>query len=83
MTVDALPHVHKLADGVYAWLGDNGRGVALAVALGGVLADAARGEPEATLPLPFVPVGRIPVHAVGTKVAPLALLRYRWLDSRG
>lgn len=83
MTADALPHVHKLADGVYAWLGDNGRGVALAAALGGVLADAARGEPEAALPLPFMPVSRIPVHAVGVKVAPLALLRYRWLDSRG
>lgn len=83
MTVDALPHVHKLGEGAYGWVGDNGRGVALAVALGGVLADAARGEPEAALPLPFMPVSRIPVHAVGVRMAPLALLRYRWLDSRG
>jgi glycine/D-amino acid oxidase-like deaminating enzyme len=83
MTADALPHVHKLAEGVYSWLGDNGRGVALAVALGGVLGDAVRGVPEATLPLPFMPLSRIPVHAVGLKLAPLALLRYRWLDQLG
>ena len=80
MTSDALPHVHKLADGVYAWLGDNGRGVALAAALGGVLADAARGVPEATLPLPFMPVAPIPMHTMAAKVAPLALLGYRWRD---
>jgi glycine/D-amino acid oxidase-like deaminating enzyme len=83
MSADALPHVHRLADGVYAWLGDNGRGVALAAALGGVLADAARGVPETTLPLPFMPVAPIPLHAVAVKVAPLALLGYRWRDARG
>jgi glycine/D-amino acid oxidase-like deaminating enzyme len=79
---DALPHVHKLAEGVYSWAGDNGRGVALAVALGGVLADAARGVPESALPLPFMPVRPIPLHAIGAKIAPLALLGYRWRDSR-
>jgi glycine/D-amino acid oxidase-like deaminating enzyme len=83
VTSDALPHVHKLADGVYAWLGDNGRGVALAAALGGVIADAARGVPESTLPLPFMPVTPIPMHAMAVKVAPLALLGYRWRDGRG
>ena len=83
MSRDALPHVHKLADGVYAWLGDNGRGVALAAALGGVLADAARGVPESTLPLPFMPVTPIPLHALAVKVAPLALLGYRWRDRLG
>jgi glycine/D-amino acid oxidase-like deaminating enzyme len=77
---DALPHVHKLADGVYAWLGDNGRGVALASALGTVLADAARGVPESTLALPLMPVAPIPLHAMAVKVAPLALLAYRWRD---
>lgn len=82
-TQDALPHVHRLADGVYAWLGDNGRGVALAVSLGGVLADAARGVPESVLPLPFVPLRPIAMHGVGAKVAPLALLGYRWRDTRG
>ena len=80
MTIDGLPHVHKLADGVYAWLGDNGRGVALATALGSVLADAARGVPEETLPLPFMPVTPIPLHTLAVKAAPRALLGYRWRD---
>ncbi len=83
MSADALPHVHKLADGVYAWLGDNGRGVALAAALGGVLADAVRGVPESTLPLPFMPLAPLPLHALAVKLAPLALLGYRWRDARG
>ena len=83
MTQDALPHVHKLGEGLYAWLGDNGRGVALAVALGGVLADAARGVPEATLPLPFMPVTPIPLHAAAVQAAPFALLGYRWRDQLG
>ena len=83
VTTDGLPHVHKLADGVYAWLGDNGRGVALASALGGVLADAARGVPESTLPLPFMPLAPIPLHALAVKAAPRALLGYRWHDRLG
>jgi glycine/D-amino acid oxidase-like deaminating enzyme len=83
MTVDALPHIHKLADGVYAWLGDNGRGVALAVALGGVLADAARGVPETTLPLPFMPLAPLPMHTMLAKNALLALAGYRWHDRFG
>ena len=83
MTVDALPHMHKLADGVYAWLGDNGRGVALAMALGGVLADAARGVPEATLPLPLMPLAPLPMHTMLAKNALLALAGYRWHDRFG
>jgi glycine/D-amino acid oxidase-like deaminating enzyme len=83
MTTDGLPHVHKLAEGVYAWLGDNGRGVALAAALGGVLANAARGVPETTLPLPFMPLAPIPLHALAVKAAPRALLGYRWHDRLG
>jgi glycine/D-amino acid oxidase-like deaminating enzyme len=83
MTTDGLPHVHKLAEGVYAWLGDNGRGVALATALGGVLADAARGVPEETLPLPFMALAPIPLHALAVQAAPRALLGYRWHDRLG
>jgi glycine/D-amino acid oxidase-like deaminating enzyme len=83
MTTDGLPHVHKLADGVYAWLGDNGRGVALATALGAVLADAARGVAESTLPLPFMPVTPIPMHSLAVKAAPRALIGYRWHDRLG
>jgi glycine/D-amino acid oxidase-like deaminating enzyme len=82
MTADGLPHVHRLADGVYAWVGCNGRGVALATALGGVLADAARGVPASGLPVPFVPLAPIAAHALVKRLARLMLLVYRWRDAR-
>jgi glycine/D-amino acid oxidase-like deaminating enzyme len=82
MTVDGLPHVHRLADGVYAWLGCNGRGVALSTALGGVLADAARGVAEEALPVPFVPLAPIAAHDLARRLARLMLLVYRWKDAR-
>lgn len=81
MTQDGLPHVHRLAEGVYAWLGCNGRGVALATALGPVLADAARGAPEASLPVPFVPMAPIAAHGLAERLARFALLGYRWRDA--
>lgn len=82
MTRDALPHVHRLADGVYTWLGCNGRGLALSVALGPVLAQAALGLPEAALPVPFVPLAPIAAHALAERLAPFALLAHRWRDLR-
>lgn len=83
MTEDGLPHVHRLADGVYAWLGCNGRGVALATALGPVFADAVCGVPEASLPVPFVPLAPIAAHRLAERLAPFALLGYRWRDAQG
>lgn len=44
-TADKLPHVYELAPGVLAWTGCNGRGVALATALGRELAKASGGAP--------------------------------------
>ena len=43
ITPDRLPHVHELAPGLLAWVGCNGRGVALATAIGKVLAKATQG----------------------------------------
>jgi glycine/D-amino acid oxidase-like deaminating enzyme len=40
-TDDKMPHVYELAPGVLTWTGCNGRGVALATALGRELADIA------------------------------------------
>ena len=42
-TADRMPHVYELAPGVLGWTGCNGRGVALAVALGRELALASNG----------------------------------------
>ena len=83
MTQDKLPHVHALAEGVITWVGCNGRGVALAVALGPVLADAALGVAPKDLPLPFTPLGRISAHRLAARIAPWMLALYRWRDLQG
>ena len=44
-TDDKMPHVYELAPGVLSWTGCNGRGVALATALGRELAKASNGTP--------------------------------------
>ena len=60
MTPDHLPHLHRPAPGLFALLGYNGRGLALANALGRSLArELAGGAP---MPLPTVPVRSIPFH---------------------
>lgn len=51
-TADKLPHAYELAPGVLAWTGCNGRGVALATALGRELALASAGVPVRELAVP-------------------------------
>lgn len=60
MTRDHLPHLHTPAPGLYALLGYNGRGVALAHALGKAL--AASLATGAAMPLPASPIAPIPLH---------------------
>jgi glycine/D-amino acid oxidase-like deaminating enzyme len=76
-----MPHLHELAPGVLAWIGCNGRGVALATALGAELARACRGTPLAELGLPFSPLRPVAGHWIGKRVATLALLLYRRRDA--
>lgn len=82
ITLDRLPHVHELEPGVLAWLGCNGRGVALAVSVGAQLASACLGTPRAELPLPFTPLRPVSGHGLLRRRASLALLYYRYLDGR-
>lgn len=79
---DRLPHIHELAPGVHAWTGCNGRGVALATAIGREFARAAAGMAEQDLALPFSPVRPIAAHGLAVKLAPAALGLYRWRDGR-
>jgi glycine/D-amino acid oxidase-like deaminating enzyme len=79
---DRLPHIHELTAGVYAWTGCNGRGVALATAIGREFARAAAGVPMRELPLPLSAVKPIPAHGLARVLAPLAVGLYRWRDSR-
>ncbi|WGF88267.1 NAD(P)/FAD-dependent oxidoreductase [Marinivivus vitaminiproducens] len=62
LTQDHLPHLHVLDEGLYAGLGYNGRGVAMATAMGTVLARLVSGESPDTLPFPVTGMAAIPFH---------------------
>jgi glycine/D-amino acid oxidase-like deaminating enzyme len=82
ITRDRLPHVHELAPGVLAWLGGNGRGVGLAGAIGAQFARACLGTALGELGLPFTPLAPVFGHAIGKRIAPFAVLLYRYRDSK-
>jgi glycine/D-amino acid oxidase-like deaminating enzyme len=60
MTLDHVPHVHRLAPGLTAALGFNGRGIAMATALGAALAAEVAGGAAR---LPDHPLRPVPLHA--------------------
>jgi glycine/D-amino acid oxidase-like deaminating enzyme len=64
MTRDSLPHMHELAPGLYAGLGYNGRGVAMATVMGRLLARRALGVPVAELGFPMSPVLPMALHGL-------------------
>jgi glycine/D-amino acid oxidase-like deaminating enzyme len=82
MTADRAPHVHELAPGVTGWNGCNGRGVALATAIGRELARQAAGAPWRDIPLPLSPLKPIPAYAFVRRIAPAAIIERRWRDAR-
>jgi glycine/D-amino acid oxidase-like deaminating enzyme len=82
MTADKAPHVHELAPGVTGWNGCNGRGVALATAIGRELGRQATGTGWSDIPLPLSPVRPIPAYAFAKRIAPAAILERRWADAR-
>jgi glycine/D-amino acid oxidase-like deaminating enzyme len=82
MTADKAPHVHELAPGVTGWNGCNGRGVALATAIGRELGRQATGTGWSDIPLPLSPVRPIPAYAFAKRIAPAAIVERRWADAR-
>ena len=79
LTRDGLPHLHEVAPGMYAGLGYNGRGVAMASVMGRLLARRALGVPVAELGFPVSPVLPMPLHqlsGVGAR-ATIQYLRLR------
>lgn len=62
VTTDHLPHFHEPAPNVIAALGYNGRGVAMATAMGGEIARRITGSPASELGLPVTDVRTIPFH---------------------
>lgn len=83
MTIDDLPRLHRLADGVWTAYGYCGRGVAMGTALGRVLAQAVRGHDVAQLDFPVTPIARLPLYPARQLGAALAINWYRLRDTLG
>jgi len=64
MTADHYPHVHEPAPGVLAYLGCNGRGVALASAMGQQLAKRLIGGDTVAIDMPITSLKPIRLHAL-------------------
>jgi glycine/D-amino acid oxidase-like deaminating enzyme len=79
MNWDRFPKVHRLGPDGWAWIGCNGRGVALGTALGRELARVVTGMSENELALPVTEPKPFPVHSVVRRVAPMYLA---WLKRK-
>ncbi|WP_224405619.1 FAD-dependent oxidoreductase [Afifella sp. IM 167] len=64
VTADRVPHFHEPAPGLLAGLGYNGRGVAMSLVMGRVLAERALGAEAASLPFPVSPVRAMPFRGI-------------------
>jgi glycine/D-amino acid oxidase-like deaminating enzyme len=62
ITGDQYPHLHEPAPGLTVGLGYNGRGIAMATAMGQLLARRAMGLPKEELDLPLTPIRRMAFH---------------------
>lgn len=81
MTDDYAPRIHALGPSAFAWVGCNGRGVALSTALGREFARAVQGESLDRLALPVTEIRPLPFHGMVRRLAPLMLLEYRRRDA--
>jgi glycine/D-amino acid oxidase-like deaminating enzyme len=80
--VPGFPRVHQLGPNGFAWVGCNGRAVALSISLGRELARATQGAAVDTLGLPLSEPKPQPFQAIVRRIAPFALPLYRRLDAR-
>lgn len=83
ITRDYMPHYHEPAPGVSALVGLNGRGVAMATALGRAAGLLLATGDRHHMPLPALPVRPIPFSAIKRFYLPLLTQWYRFQDYRG
>ncbi len=81
LTLDHVPHIHKLADGLYSGLGFNGRGVAMATTFGKILAKHCNGEIEENEFLPITPIKKVPLNQFRGSGITIALTWKRMMDT--
>ena len=82
MTRDHYPHVHEPAPGVLICVGYNGRGVAMATAMGAQLAGRLA-HPARGFDLPITPLRTIPLHSLWPIAVKAAIARGRIADLLG
>ena len=83
VTADHYPHLNLLGNGIIAGLGYNGRGVAMATAMGKVMCDWVMGTPASALDFPVTPVRPVPFHGLRKLGVAAAVTQYRLLDALG
>lgn len=81
-TDDKAPHLYELAPGVLGWSGCNGRGVALATALGREMARASLGMPLREIAAPVESLRRIALHGFAPLGVAWNQALFRWKDGR-
>ncbi|MEM9330406.1 MAG: FAD-binding oxidoreductase [Pseudomonadota bacterium] len=81
LTLDHVPHIHKLAEGLYSGLGFNGRGVAMATMFGKVLAGHCTDQPDVESFLPVTPVPKVPLSRFRSQGITIALTWKRLMDT--
>ena len=64
LTTDRIPHLHEPAPGMMAGLGYNGRGVAMSLIMGRVMAERLLGAGPEALPFPISPIKPVPFRDI-------------------
>ena len=82
MNWDRFPRVHKLGTDGWAWIGCNGRGVALATSLGRELGRVTTGVDSRELALPITEPQPLPMHSLVRRLAPSYLAWLKRQDHR-
>jgi glycine/D-amino acid oxidase-like deaminating enzyme len=83
MTSDHYPHVHEPGAGALVYLGCNGRGVALATAMGQQLAKRLIGGEKAEIDMPITGLKPIRFHALWPVAVKSVVLTGRIRDRFG
>ena len=82
MTPDHLPRIYRLAEGLYAPIGYNGRGIAPGTVFGKAVAGLISGEPEEALPMPLGRPTGAPARRVKSWFYRSVFAADQWLKSR-
>jgi glycine/D-amino acid oxidase-like deaminating enzyme len=83
LTRDHLPVILRLGDGIYAGIGCNGRGIAMATMIGMLLADLLSGSGESDCAVPITPLRRMATFHLRRPGVAIAVIVNRMLDDMG